>query len=244
MELTDILVKSYSYKKLPSKLSEICRDYYKNSLPKNLNVNGDNIDIYTKDGTLIASGYDRIVIGDYGAFLEIPLIKFYKNSSKCKTGQEYRIKNEDFRKRVKYFWLTAVDKSDIKIYFQQKTVVYADYKPKFIYICPFEVKTELTKIVAYKKSNPFDEFFCEITSELDRNVKENENPQNFFKNYLYYTGKEDKVLIRFPGATVGHIVVKDFIINDITIYKDYEHNYKKDMFKKTKKFIGKGIVFE
>ena len=35
-------------------------------------------------------------------------------------GQEYRYRGPNFVNSVKYFWYTAKDSSDVKIYFQQK----------------------------------------------------------------------------------------------------------------------------
>lgn len=46
-----------------------------------------------------------------------------------------------YSERVKYQWFTARDRSDCKLYFQQKGVTYADYKPNKWYISPFEICT-------------------------------------------------------------------------------------------------------
>jgi len=54
-------------------------------------------------------------------------------------GQEYRINDDNYKNNVKYHWLTCKDNSNIKIYFQQKPVNYADYKPFMYYISPFEI---------------------------------------------------------------------------------------------------------
>lgn len=50
-----------------------------------------------------------------------------------KKGQEYRAYDTQYKDSVKYLWLTAKDKSDIKIYGQRKPVTYADYKPGMLY---------------------------------------------------------------------------------------------------------------
>ena len=139
--LQDELALKYGYKKLPEKLSEEAREIYLTSLPKELNINGDeNYKIFSKGNTLIANGYDRIVIGDYGAFIEIDVSKMLLNNCKVKKGQEYRYLDDKYRDNVKYLWLTANDNSNIKIYFQKKIVDYADYQINKFYINPFEIK--------------------------------------------------------------------------------------------------------
>ena len=41
--------------------------------------------------------------------------------------------------KVKYLWLTIKDNSCIKIYYQKKSVDYADYKPGMLYVSVHEV---------------------------------------------------------------------------------------------------------
>lgn len=138
--LQDELALKYKYKKLPIDISETAKETYLNSLPDFLNINGNvNFVIKSKNGTIIAYGYKRIVIGDYGAFIEIDESQINNTNISIQKGQEYRIFDEKYNKHVKYFWLTANDNSGIKIYFQQKTVSYADYKPNMYYISPFEI---------------------------------------------------------------------------------------------------------
>ena len=116
------------------------REKYIQTLPEWCKISGDvSANLSTLDGTVIATGYERIVIGDYGAFIEISPQNIVKSVLCCKQGQEYRYKDPNFVDRVKYLWLTAKDKSDCKIYFQKKTVDYADYVPGMYYISPFEV---------------------------------------------------------------------------------------------------------
>jgi len=130
----------YNYKKLDKELSAEVRKRYRNNLPKELNENGDFIEVYTLDGTHIAKGYSRIVIGDYGAFIEIKLSSAISSNMKVKPGQEFRA-TERF-KTCKYHWLTAKDNTDIKIYLQKNRVSYADYEPGFIYVSPYEIKVK------------------------------------------------------------------------------------------------------
>jgi hypothetical protein len=138
--LQDELAIKYKYKPLPAELSAEVRNEYLKQIPNNLNINGDlKFEIKSKNGTIISKGFNRIVIGDYGAFIEFDDNQAIKENICVQPGQEYRINNEKYNKTVKYFWLTANDLSGIKIYQQQKTVSYADYKPNMYYVTPFDV---------------------------------------------------------------------------------------------------------
>lgn len=143
----DDLAKNYKYKKLPDKLSEEVRKKYLEDLDNYLltSLNGDNdVYIYTSENVLIARGYDRVVIGDYGAFIEIDKKDMIHINIKVKEGQEYRY--EERYKTCKYYWLTAKDNSNVKIYQQKGTVSYADYLVGKFYVSPYEVKVEEIEI--------------------------------------------------------------------------------------------------
>jgi len=135
------LADKYKYKPLNKELSAKYRGLYNDNIPEFLYINGDDKPLYSLNGTLICKGYTRIVIGDYGAFIEYTKEQAADENYKVKEGQEYRINDERYSKNVKYHWYTAKDKSDIKIYYQQKRVTYADYLPKMYYISPHEVKS-------------------------------------------------------------------------------------------------------
>lgn len=118
------------------------REKYRAALPEWCNMDGnDAMPLFSLDGTQLCDGYDRIVIGDYGAFIEISPDHILQNNLHCKVGQEYRFTDERYAKNVKYLWLTAADHSDCKIYLQKKRVDYADYVPGMYYISPYEVVT-------------------------------------------------------------------------------------------------------
>lgn len=141
IRFSEELVKKYKYAKLPSQLSRSARSLYHSQLPSEFNMNGDNLAVLTTvEGTPIAKGYLRVVVGDYGAFIEISRDQMIKESLCAKKGEEYRYKDPSYKDSVKYFWFTAKDNSDIKIYSQQKTVSYADYKAGCFYVCPYEVQ--------------------------------------------------------------------------------------------------------
>ena len=134
--LSNELSKKYNYKKLSKEKSCIVRSIYASTLPEFLEQL--NQPLYTINGSLICSNFDRIVIGDYGAYIEFSSEQANKNLFTIAPGQEYRI--DDLRyANVKYAWLTINDDSQIKIYYQKNTVSYADYKPHKYYVSVYEV---------------------------------------------------------------------------------------------------------
>lgn len=158
------LSETYKYKQLPPDVALNCMRHYVTSLPEGFRLKDNAIKvaenpeidaciskpgyeihkerklpIVSRDGTMIACKYERIVIGHYGAFIEMSDEDVYRDNIKCKKGQEYRINDGRYRDKVKYQWFTAKDKSDCKLYFQKREVSYADYKVNMWYISPFEV---------------------------------------------------------------------------------------------------------
>lgn len=116
------------------------RETYREALPEWCVPEGEpETKLYSLDGTLLCVGYTRIVIGDYGAFVEISPGQVILKNIEYKRGQEYRYQDERYAGHVKYQWLTAKDRSRCKIYYQMLPVSYADYKPGMYYISPYEV---------------------------------------------------------------------------------------------------------
>ena len=132
ISIANYLVNKYNYKPLPTDISSIAKDVYKICLPK-LNSNKP---LFTINNIRIANKFDNIIIGDYGAYIEINKNDIYKDNIILKPGQEFR-KEHWFS--GKYIWYT--DKlNKCKLYYQLRTVKYADYKVCFFYVSPYEVK--------------------------------------------------------------------------------------------------------
>ena len=142
------LAAQYKYRKLKPSLSSVVRNKYRENIPYFLKEEGDNRDLYTKNGTQICSGYDRIVVGDYGAFVEFSEIQRARDFV-CEKGQEYRL--ESRYGNAKYLWLTVKDGSNIKIYHQRETVDYADYIPGKYYVSVHEVDGPIREIVEQER---------------------------------------------------------------------------------------------
>lgn len=89
-------------------------------------------DVFLLDGTLFASGFNRVVHGGRGDYVEfekehilLPL--------ESKFGNDINNDNID----IYYWWLFPVGHSEVKVYLQRKTVKYADYKIGKIYVSPY-----------------------------------------------------------------------------------------------------------
>lgn len=98
---------------------------------------GKEMPLYTKNGSLLANKYDRVVTGQYGSFIEIDP-KDFVGETIVAPGQEFRLTPEF---KGKYQWYNPTDGSGAKLYKQVNGVRYADYKPNKWYISPFEVTT-------------------------------------------------------------------------------------------------------
>ena len=133
------LAREYKYKPIPRTFFCDVRAEFQKALPEWCNVSGDTISLETADGTVITNGYNRIVIGDYGAFVEFSRVQACMRRLEIKEGQIYRAKDPRYAEHVKYLWLTADDGSDVKVYDQKRPVEYADYKPGMLYVSVYEV---------------------------------------------------------------------------------------------------------
>ena len=86
---------------------------------------------YLPDGTLFASGFNRVVHGGRGDYVEfeenqilLPLL--------CKYGNDISDSEQD----IYYWWLYPEGHPDIKVYLQRRCVKYANYKIGKYYVSP------------------------------------------------------------------------------------------------------------
>lgn len=143
MDTRDIeqdLAVRFKYKPLSKETSDKYRKLFLENIPEGLLIDGNISPIRTKLGTVIARSYSRIVIGDYGAFVEIPEADMIQDVLMVEPGQEYRMNDIRYSSRIKYWWFTCVDGSGIKIYFQVRTVLYADYKVNCFYVSVHDIQ--------------------------------------------------------------------------------------------------------
>ena len=72
-------------------------------------------------GVKIASGYTRLVIGDYGAYLEISEEQIEFNNICIKNGQEWRLDKQRYPNSKYYWYVTDNIEGATKIYYQTQT---------------------------------------------------------------------------------------------------------------------------
>ena len=116
------------YSKLPSELSDALRKHHYD-LHKHWFDYEKDFYLQNGWGTLISTGFTRLVIGDYGPYVEFSKEQANRSALKNKyPGKPNR--------PIKYYWLETKDNLKTKVYYQLDTVVYADYKPGFLYVSP------------------------------------------------------------------------------------------------------------
>lgn len=138
------LADTYKYQRLSADLSEKYREFFRSNIPDWLSEDGSDETLFTANGSVICKGYDRIVVGDYGAFIEFSeerLPEQYPTPTLVvPADQRFRIEDERYSGHVKYVWMTVPDGSGVKVYLQKKKVTYADYKPGKYYVSVHEVE--------------------------------------------------------------------------------------------------------
>lgn len=107
-------------------------------------ITGDsNTEFRTESGTLIAIGYERIVIGGRGPYIEFSDVHIQTSNMNLPIEQEWRLSSSS----AYYVEFRTSDAANVKIYFQLKTVDYADYKINYFYISPFDLYVNNNKII-------------------------------------------------------------------------------------------------
>jgi hypothetical protein len=97
-------------------------------------VDGDPaMRLFTRSGTLVADGYLRVVIGGRGPYIEFQTV--WQSHMRVPAEELYRFNDP----HVYYGEHRSHDKSDVKVYWQKKTVDYADYRVGRYYISPFDL---------------------------------------------------------------------------------------------------------
>lgn len=89
-------------------------------------------ELYFLDGVKFSNDFERVVHGGRGDYVELTKEQICVDLV-SKFGQELpkMISNEQFY----YYWLVSPNRTE-KVYWQVKTVGYADYKPGYYYISP------------------------------------------------------------------------------------------------------------
>jgi hypothetical protein len=103
----------------------------------NIPEDGYDIPLYTKSLNVISKGYERVVFGGRGPYIEFTEKQIELGSFIIPKDQLYRLTDL----RIYYIEFRSNDASNVKLYYQLKTVAYADYKIGYFYISPYDLYT-------------------------------------------------------------------------------------------------------
>jgi hypothetical protein len=101
-------------------------------------IEGSAMQLFNKAGTLLANGYTRVVIGKRGPYVECSPDQINKEVLHIPENQRFRLTNM----RVYYIEYRTNDIEYTKIYYQVRTVKYADYKTSMYYFSPDDLKID------------------------------------------------------------------------------------------------------
>lgn len=100
-----------------------------------------DIRFYTGAGTLIAAGYERVVLGERGPYIEFRPEQLNYSVLVTPADQKWRHLPQ-YAGRAYYCELRSQDQANVKVYVQRKTVAYADYRIGLAYISPFDLTSD------------------------------------------------------------------------------------------------------
>lgn len=127
----------------------------------NIPETGGKIPLYVKDsGKLnISNAYERVVIGQRGPYVEFTKKQISEKGLYIPTKQLYRLSDP----KVYYIEFRTIQ-GNAKVYYQMRTVAYADYKIEHFYISPDDLEMEdgipciSQDISFYKNAEEFFQF--------------------------------------------------------------------------------------
>lgn len=85
---------------------------------------------------LMATGYNRIVFGTRGPYIEFDPRHIIHTNIHIPESQLFRLSDP----RIYYIEFRSCDVNLIKVYYQMRTVAYADYRIGMFYVSPLELK--------------------------------------------------------------------------------------------------------
>jgi hypothetical protein len=120
---------------------------------------GNGMALYTNSAYPISKGFNRVVFGDRGPYVEILDTQIIMTNIHIPITQLYRLTDL----RIYYVEFRSNDVANIKIYYQIKTVAYADYKIGHFYVDVFDLCLESgIRIVKDDTSNDKSVDFFEL----------------------------------------------------------------------------------
>lgn len=92
------------------------------------------IKLYTRTGLLLATGYERIVFGGRGAYVELKEEQIVHDHIHLIT----------YIRHIYFHEYRSNDKANVMVYLQRRTIGYADYKVGLYYIAPSDLRDRKT----------------------------------------------------------------------------------------------------
>lgn len=112
----------------------------------NIPVEGsDGITFFTCSGLVIAEGYERVVIGDRGPYIEFSDRQIVKGNIQVPDDQLWRL--EPWRDKIYYHEYRSKCPSNVKLYYQVRKVAYTDYREGLWYVSPFDLSSEQFEVL-------------------------------------------------------------------------------------------------
>lgn len=98
---------------------------------------GSNLEFRTSSDTIIARKYERVVIGQRGPYVEFTSNQILCNKLFIPKSQLFRLSDP----KIYYIEFRTNDDSNVKVYYQMRTVAYAYYKIGYFYVSPSDLYT-------------------------------------------------------------------------------------------------------
>jgi len=97
--------------------------------------------LVTPEGETLASGYERVVHGGRGSYIECTHAQINWDTFAVPFNCGWRLHDPVWKDRVYYVeWRSRT--SNVKLYDQKRLVDYADYKVGFYYLAPIDLAQE------------------------------------------------------------------------------------------------------
>jgi hypothetical protein len=124
-------------------------------------IDGSKISLFSKYPSYnsIAHRYQRVVIGQRGPYIEFTKNQIFDSALYIPRSQLYRLSDP----KVYYIEFRTIE-NDVKVYYQMRSVAYADYLINHFYISPYDLFKEdgecciLSPIDVSKNSEEFFDF--------------------------------------------------------------------------------------
>lgn len=119
--------------------------------------NGTSLELKTSFDTVIARKYERVVIGQRGPYVEFTTNQILCDKLFIPKNQLYRLSDP----KIYYIEFRTNDDSNVKVYYQMRTVAYADYKIGYFYISPADLYVNGIKCLSSQEdlTKTSEEFF-------------------------------------------------------------------------------------